>query len=679
MRKINRTLSKFLLSLLFVMLFVSIFSVSIVSADTVKTDDGSYNYTTTRETVRELTKGCNFIYNLGYTTRSKVNYDQRVSLFSCDISENSDIKVATWAILDPSHTGFIRRGLLEVAKDYERHNPGWIVLAGINADQYFPTFGTGIGSNGSYMYIPSPYYPMVSNGDNWFTISALGYATMSNVVGFKNDGSKDPLVNGPRTANGFMLYVYDENDNVIDKLPVDGLNCDLGSNKTVVFATYNDAKDSYKSITRTANSDETIYYVSTSELSYVSNTTAWRSWNDRAQDAFFGKGVIASTPDSVTLNRGACFAIVTSNADVKAKLGVGVKIKVQLEFDDGFAGIEEAMGYHTVQRRGGKDQNVANSYNSRAYPRSMFGCDANGKVYLMTCFGDNSSPLQGLYAQEFNAVCKKYGITDAWQMDGGGSVTSIVRDVNGTGELKYNEACIEASHNKKVDTYEEYRYILSGLFIVMKSPELDLEVTEKSDSSVNLSLNTANLRTAKGEKYDSVTLKVLDKNSKVYKDFEVDLEKEVNTFNIKGMISFNDYYCELSYTKNGYEQQGYKYFNFYTDKAKPKIDVLEAVKVGNGYEIKISLIDTDDSIEKMYAVYNDKKYEMALHDGIASCTITDNIDINKLTYQAECIFKVAKQEKETVDLEVRYFKYPVSDFFSQAMNKINDMIERFSR
>ena len=677
MKKIQRTLSKFLLSVLFVCAFVSFLSITFVSADTVKTDDGSYNYTTMNETVRELTNGCNFIYNLGYTTRSKVNYDQRVSLFTCDVSQNSDIKVATWAILNSEHTGFIRRGLLEVAKDYERHNPGWVVLCGINADQYFPTFGTGIGSNGSYMYIPSPYYPMVSNGDNWFTISALGYATMSNVVGFKNDGSKEPLVNGPRTANGFCLYIYDENDNIVDKVAIDGLNCELGANKTAVFATYNDTKETYKSITRTASADETIYYVSQSELSYVSNTVNWKSWNDRAQDAFFGRGVISSTPSSVTLNRGACFAVVTSNQELKQKLGVGVKIKVQLEFDDGFAGIEEAMGYHTVQRRNGKDQNVANSYNSRAYPRSMFGCDADGKVYLMTCFGDNSSPLQGLYAQEFNAVCKKYGVTDAWQMDGGGSVTSIVRDING--ELKYNEACIEASHNNKYDTYEEYRYILSGLFIVMRSPEVDLEVTEKSDSSVNLRLNTTNIVDAKGEKYDSVELRVIDEYSNVYKAFTVDCNKEINEFNIKGMISFNDYYCALYYSKNGYEQIGYKYYKFYTDKAKPKIALATLTKNNNGYNINLDLDDPDDSITKMYAIYNDKKIEMQLEGGKASCVINESIDVTKLQYQAECIFKVAKQEKEVVDLDARFFVYPVSDFFNEAMNKLNEMIGKFAK
>ena len=43
--------------------------------------------------------------------------------------------------------------------------------------------------------------------------------------------------------------------------------------------------------------------------------------------------------------------------------------------------------------------------------------DETGYPGMMTCFGDNASPLQGLFAQEINAFCKNYGVTDCWQMD----------------------------------------------------------------------------------------------------------------------------------------------------------------------------------------------------------------------------------------------------------------------
>ena len=122
----NKNLRKVLLVLLFLFIVFVATNGSKVNAATVKTDDGSYNYTTVSEKETELASGATFFYNLGYTTRSGKKNDQRVSVFVCDTAKNGDVKVATWNILNDTNDGFTRRGLLEIAQDYEKHNPYYI-------------------------------------------------------------------------------------------------------------------------------------------------------------------------------------------------------------------------------------------------------------------------------------------------------------------------------------------------------------------------------------------------------------------------------------------------------------------------------------------------------------------------------------------------------------------------
>jgi len=664
MKKISKIICA---NLILIIAFVLACSLFYTKADTVKTDDSQYNYTTTNETTRELVSGVDYTVNTGYTTRSSTQYDQRVNIFTADFSENSNIKIATWNSLNTTGTGFTRRALLDIAKDYEKNNPGWVVLAGINADQYYQKTGTGLGTDGSVMYQPQPYYPMISNGENWFVATPYGYS--SNVAGFKNDGSKTPLVNGARTNKGFYIHIYDSKNQEIGFFPLDGLNCDLGANGAVVLSSYQIDANTKSTITRNGNND--IYVIGKADLSYVSCTTAWSSWDPHAVDGFFGKGVISEVSKSVTLNGGNKFAIETNNDALKAKLSVGTYVKVQIDYDDGFSGIEEAIGYHTVQRRNGQDQNVANSYNSRAYPRSVFGCDANGKIYLMTCFGDNASPLKGLYAQEFNAVCKKYGITDAWQMDGGGSVTCIARDENGI--LDYADACIEASHSGTL-TYSSYRYVLSGLFIVMKVPEATIEVVSKSSDSVQLALDVEKLV----GNYDEAMIKLLNTTTSETLTYPVPLDENKIILTIDNLAANTDYAYELYVQNNGYpEQRSFINGTLNTLKEGPTITSLVAVQTEDGIKVTLTYEDSQKAMVKLYGWFGDRKYSFSSEGGTATLTIRPEYSIFDLKVSAECVLDKNVNKYTDLDLEVQNANYPVVSFFDYPNQLIEQFINQF--
>ena len=662
-------INKFKRFILVFMTFVLVFSASLIvkvgaTEDKVLNDAGNYNYTTVSEVSRELATGATYITNTGYTTRNSTNYDQRVNIFTADVSSNSDLKIATWNILNDSNTGFKRGALLDIAKDYEKNNPGWVVLAGINADQYFPTFGTGIGTNGSFLYVPSAYYGQISNGENWFVSSP--YNNPNNIVGFKNDGSTKPFVNGARSVKGFYVHVYDENMNEVGCFLTDGLNTSLGENKTVILASHINEDKSYTTINKT--SENNIYYVEKADLSYVSNSVDWKSWNERSTDQFFGKGKISSVVKSVSFSGDGKFAIETTNQELISLLSVGTYVKVQNEFDDEMQGIEEGIGYHTIQRINGMDNEVANSYNSRAYPRSVVGFDANGKAYLMTCFGDNASPTKGLFAQEFNAVCKKYGITDAWQMDGGGSVTCIARDENGI--LDYADACIEASHAKDL-TYSGYRYILSGLFIVMKVADSSIEVASKTDTEAVFTVDTSKLASS----YKGAKVNIFDGEALV-KELALDITKSTNEVKATELSSNKNYSYELYVSKDG-TNYSRTFINgtLNTLKATPIIEEMIVLKNNDTLIVTIKYSDVDKATVKMNAIIGSKRTTFEFKNGVGSAKFVGDYSPFDMKLVCECNLDSGNTQRTDVTITPKRAMYSIEAFMDYAVREVGDMIK----
>ena len=200
-------------------LIVSLFCISTVSVkgDNLKTysDDGKYNYTTVTETIDKISQSTIHIKNEGFATRNGVDYPLTNHIMVADFSTDEDIKIVSWAVKNRDNTGFTRMAIKDIGEDYEKNHPGYIVLAGINADQYYMYFGTQLLVDSTDYFKNQSVYPLVADGENWFLRSPYGDSYISNTVGFKNDGSKNPLVYGRRTDLGMFIHVYDDNQNEI--------------------------------------------------------------------------------------------------------------------------------------------------------------------------------------------------------------------------------------------------------------------------------------------------------------------------------------------------------------------------------------------------------------------------------------------------------------------------------
>lgn len=591
---------KIILSLLLLIMFMTFTFVDVDAVANNKQywdDNNQYNYTTNIVEDKDLGGGVRFVHDNGFTTRGGTNYDQNVYIMFQKSNASSGMKVATWAIYKDNHdvTGaFTRSPLSEIAKDYEKNHPGWKVIGGINADQYFQYYGTDLQASGADRFVNQPYYAMMADGENWFTIDAMGRSGV-NVTGFKNDGSDNPIVYRGGTSSAFTLSLYDENHNYLGDFPINDLNPSSKTNGeyTYVYGLYDSNRssnqlDCSKSID--CSSNNSLYIVSKADKVWVSNSTSY-SWykGNQAQNSFFGKGIIDKVENNFKLDANS-FAIETTNTALLTLLKEGCYVVCQYKMDSEMQQCESAIGWHTLQRVNGVDQNVGNSYNSRGYPRSVFGITKNGEIALITGNGTSKS---GLYAQEINAVCKAYDIETAFQMDGGGSVTMIMRDEKGE----------FITVNKPSDGSD--RHIFNGLFFVVKDVDAEVEVIEKTENSLKLA---AEIKDYGVDKKVTKTYIQLTGKTKNGKSFETKSEL------IDGVATFNNLGSYLTYTyKVVFEVEGEtkEYKSLFsgsatTAKVAPTIKKVSIDANDGVFKAYISLLDGDKAITGYIKISFDK-------------------------------------------------------------------------
>lgn len=403
----------------------------------------------------------------GLSTANSTASNQNVNVFSQKQTDNS--KIVAWAISNGS--GFVRKKLTDIAADYEKNHPDWEKVGGINADQYIQKYGQLGVSDGSDMFCPQPYYPMIADGDSWFSIPCWPVKGGGNIAAFIRGGVSDSIVNGSMNFNagsvkikGLFLSIYDEKGNVSKKYPIEKVNEKPNNGESAVWIGYvNENKVDDINVSGT-----NLFIVNKAKQAYMSNTVKYASWkgND-ATNALFAKGTIDSIGTTAKISKGG-FAIDTTNNDLLAELKVGSFIRVQYEYEGIYNEVETAIGFHTVQRMDGKDIPSNASYNTKQYARSLFGRKANGDIVLITVDMGNSE-AKGSSHNETNAILKHYGCVEAYQMDGGGSVGATIKK---NGKFVY------------INQNTEERAIFSGLFAAeRKKPEYKVELIDVTETT----------------------------------------------------------------------------------------------------------------------------------------------------------------------------------------------------
>lgn len=587
MKKVLNLFFSFLLILVLNVLPVN----AVTNGETYWDDNKQYNFTSNVVEEKELAYETTFVHDAGSSVRSGTTYNHDVYIMMQKSNASEGIKVVTWGGYNENHTvstALPRMTLAKIAQDYELNHPGWKVIGGINADQY--CWGYGSESASGYDLLENrPYYTMKADGENWFSHHFMG-SNCTNLVGFLNDGDKQ-LVYNPSVAGSdpsFKLNLYDENNNFIAKYDVNDLNpkskisgeytyvyalTDTG-NKTANLSRNNESK----SVDISSSND--LFIVSKADKTWVSNSVDYSYFKGaNARNSFFGKGKIDAVSKSTTLNA-TQFAIETTNQELLSKLKQGCYVVCQYEIYGGYENCEAAIGWHTVQRLDGKDKNVSNSYNNRGYPRSVFGVTSDGRVALIT---GNGTTKSGLYAQEINAVCKAYDIQTAFQMDGGGSVTMIMRNSKGGFDTV----------NKPSDGSD--RSIYSGVFFVVKDVEAELTPTKITQNSLEVDVNV--LDYGQDGNISNTYVNVTGK-TKTGKDFSKQVEVKDGKIKIEELDSNTEYQFKIAYKVEGKDRliEAYSATTISTAKEVPTIKEVRVNIEDNKLLINAAINDADKAI-----------------------------------------------------------------------------------
>ncbi len=398
--------------------------------------------------------------------------DQNINYFNMK-TDGVNSKLVTW-VKQANNSQMSNSKLTALAEDYEKNHPGWIVMAGINADQWYYETTQSNNKGGSFYYKNQSYYPLTVDGQNLFTINPLG--GIGNGIAITNNPS-NPIVDIIGTNPAVIeLQIYDVNDKLVKTFPVTGYNQTPGSNQTMVWSGYYSSKDKGEYVDRTVNSSNNLYIIEKAELAYMNNTRDYAEaavGTYAAIDSFYGSGIISNIANNATLSKGQ-FAIETTNSELISLLNKDVKVIVEQQYQQAIGNqVESVTGYHTCHVKNGVYNKVEGGYNTKNYPRSIFGVKEDGSYFLLTGSQQVLNKDGGLNNLNVDAVLNYYGAYTAYQDDGGGSVTAIYRNNAGGFDI-VNESSEGIGQ----------RSILSGLFFVVRDSGFTSYKKDSTSTSV---------------------------------------------------------------------------------------------------------------------------------------------------------------------------------------------------
>ena len=510
----NKSFGKKVLGVLIVVLLL-LFSLSFsqkVNATDSDNMKASYLVVSTDKSMRYTYT--NYKVDNGLSTINSTASKQTVCVFTQRQTDNS--KVVSWAVNNGA--GFSFKTIPEIATDYERTHPDWFVVGGINADQYIMSQGTGGVSNGTDFLAPQPYYPMICDGESWFSVPCWPSSGGGNAAAFLQDGSQDCIVsgsmnlkNGNIKIKGLFLAVLDSEGNVEKNFKIEKINAAPADNETSVYCCYT------QEVAGTSNglgvpdmnvTGTNMFISENADLAYMNNSHTYEYWkkNGDSVDSLFCKGTLSTKASTYTLKNGQ-FAIDTKNSEVLSSLAEGKKVRVQIELEGVFSEVESVIGYHTIQRMDNQDIPSTASYNTQSYSRSLFGRTSSGQIVLITVDMGNDNAV-GTKHDETNAVLKHYGCVEAYQMDGGSSVAAVGRDENGK---------IVVIDHPKGYSGNATRKVLSALLVVeRRTPEYNVELVDVTQTGAKFKVDVLN---EYNREIERVYIKINDKDYEVKEGF----------------------------------------------------------------------------------------------------------------------------------------------------------------
>lgn len=582
----------------------------------------------------------------GSSTPIDVNtwYGQQINLFSVprvlDADGNQKYEIISWSMQGDQQWEF--KGMTALAQDFEKKNPEYIVIGGVNGDFYdwhstydYPNSGTGI---------------EVQNGEVIRAVRDAGEA-----IGFKNNNDNDQIVHAYNTQNTFSnnlyLTIYNNDGTVLKEVELDGLNLsDLEDGQTsayfpsleIVYLYDEFGNHVLNSYDEWAIKERIFHAPTLAEGNSYYVIDGEKVIYQAADNSYYGKGKITNVNDNTEFVKNS-FAIVTKNNELLDLLAKDVEIRVQYKvIDPELAQADNLMGIGNVLMKDGVFAGYySDEYYSTRAPRTIVACKPDGTVILLTM--DGRQPTENFYGtnqQEINEILTQLGIDDAYLMDGGGSTTFFVRE---------NDGFIV----KNSPSDGQQRSVSNGFLIVTKKDDsVKIKDVKPTTSSLTFTLDFEQMNSNITECY-----MVLNGVKKAFVDGQVTFE---------GLDSNTTYGYSLSYDTENYKNIATTTVNSATTLKQVPVITLGKVSADETYFYPSCTIeDPDHAIQMIEIVLTNSATNKKVDDILVDPT--DPTQVIKLKKNAkvneyDCILRYYYRCGNSESLVILELEYDMSEF-----------------
>lgn len=536
------------------------------------------------------------------------------------------VEVISWG--PQNQHGWDHATVRDLARDFQYRNPGYKVLAAINADFFH--------IQGNY----EPQNTFISNGDvikkdaRYRTTTRTWYL---NTLGFKDDGS---YVTGPAYAEDNMTLKLLDGKKVTEDFPIEVINDYPTGDGIAVW--YPNKMSSVNVSGYTLYRGTYDLFRESTDLSEIKNITGYVGDELGQELGSFVKGTIQEVQKDVTILDSipqSTFYLVTKNPSFESKLTPGTYLKCEYNMVGKFADVKNATGYSIQCLVDGVPTHVnvpdAQDYHATSNPRALVGFKPDGSVVFCTIDGrQGAQGAVGVSVYEAGEILRILGCDNGFNLDGGGSATLVVRNSEGGFDVI----------NSPSDNVE--RKVANVLLFVVRDPKIQITdintnsiTVEQLGSVVDGTIQNVRVKLEGGGKLfdfqpltdNKIVFNELDRDTKYYISYQYEIKRE------DGKILKSEVTTQIVQTLG----EGVPEINRFRISSKAGTSVT--------FDFNIKIFDEVTSIIRRTIVYGDQNYDVEEDKG--------KVTISDLTPGEEYQFKLVveyllKGEIKTIESEI---------------------------
>ena len=400
MKQSMKKISLFILSFVLVFSFFAKISLSAASSDYKEASEAETKNVFGSMTAN--TQRIETINNGTQDTSSTKYFWNNHTVHWVDFDPSNDVKVVTYS--GSNQDKWKQMTTRQAAADWEKNNPGWIVVAGINGDFFENSGATTYQPTNNFMQGGDMYRAEKSSASNRFTI------------GWKEDGSV--IVGDPAVSSDIYLRIYDDNkEEIVQNVKIDKVNTNPSASGITLYT--KDAKSTY---------DLTGYTVYDCEYEICRISSG---------GYVFVKGTVLET---VTLGAGCVpgdnhFYLASKDGSLDGVISSGDYIKCEYVYEGAWSNVQNSVGYIDQVLANGVPQHreSTDAFAYTSHPRTLIGFREDGTTVFMVIEG-RGKPADyqvGVSHYESGQLLQAQGCVNGYNLDGGGSSTLIVRNNHG--------------------------------------------------------------------------------------------------------------------------------------------------------------------------------------------------------------------------------------------------------